>query len=887
MKLILYSNNILTKCTSRNLSSPVWKLCSTENYSRMRLKLLPQFNADTHIKASQLRDNTGTGKNSESSAVSLLANIAKEVSVINPKDDDEEDLSSLTNSNSAATLEQKGEEKMILTEPCALVIMTDEIPGNFKLTTNKIYFTDLRSEIAEGSLPYDFEISLSDLREVHLRRYNLNRSAIEVFLIDQNNYFFNFSKEIRNKIYSQIMMLNHPNLYYAGIRSGADLLKASKLTKKWVRREISNFDYLMQLNMIAGRTYNDLNQYPIFPWILRDYRSKSLNLDDPQSYRDLSKPIGIQNPDRIPEIRERYETFEDPTGITSKFHYGTHYSNAAGVMHYLLRLEPFASLHIQLQSGRFDCADRQFHSLPMTWKTLLESHGDVKELIPEFFYLPDFLRNISKFDLGKLQSGDRVDDVILPPWADCAEDFIRKHRAALESDYVSTHLHEWIDLIFGYKQKGKAAVEALNVFYYCTYEGAVDIDAIDDITHRNATIGMIKNFGQTPTQLLKEPHPKRMTQEEAANYSRKQSTMGQYIPAINLFDNLSKAKTYFIDASAALGKLVFIGMPSIQTRSFIHSGMLDSLIALTDTGFYGLHGWLPYSKSKSLPFTFELDASMASRNTKKCLSWPFAPDIEILPKLFCVTNDAKLLFSGGFWDNSLRIYNVNKGRLQNSISIFNDLVTCIGIDKTGRYLIVGSRDSTAALWEINHSDGINANPIHHYYGHDDEVTCVGVSSELDIVVSGSKDGSCVMHMIRTGSYVMSLRPKINKENFRQCEIISLTISEMGNIALFCRHFDDAKKEEYFIHLYSINGRLLTSQQIDRKINTMIVSKHYIITGDAGGAVVIRNDYDLTEEMTFQLNVPVRCASISSINEHILVGLDDGKLIIISYNTKDS
>lgn len=40
-----------------------------------------------------------------------------------------------------------------------------------------------------------------------------------------------------------------------------------------------------------------------------------------------------------------------------------------------------------------------------------------------------------------------------------------------ESEHVSSHLHEWIDLIFGCKQRGEEAVKALNVFYYCTYEG--------------------------------------------------------------------------------------------------------------------------------------------------------------------------------------------------------------------------------------------------------------------------------------------------------------------------------------------------------------------------------------------------------------------------------
>ena len=78
------------------------------------------------------------------------------------------------------------------------------------------------------------------------------------------------------------------------------------------------------------------------------------------------------------------------------------------------------------------------------------------------------------------QRGLEVDDVILPPWASCPYDFVRKNRAALESDHVSSILHKWIDLIFGYKQRGKKAEKALNMFYYMTYEDSVDLDGLEE-----------------------------------------------------------------------------------------------------------------------------------------------------------------------------------------------------------------------------------------------------------------------------------------------------------------------------------------------------------------------------------------------------------------------
>ena len=110
-----------------------------------------------------------------------------------------------------------------------------------------------------------------------------------------------------------------------------------------------------------------------------------------------------------------------------------------------------------------------------------------------------------------------------------------------ESDYVSAHLHEWIDLIFGFKQKGPAAEEALNVFYYCTYEGAVDLDAISDPVERKALEGMINNFGQTPCQLLREPHPKRMAFDDMMNRASKSDK------PLSILHFLDQLKAYFVE----------------------------------------------------------------------------------------------------------------------------------------------------------------------------------------------------------------------------------------------------------------------------------------------------------------------------------------------------
>jgi len=73
---------------------------------------------------------------------------------------------------------------------------------------------------------------------------------------------------------------------FTGWQSVERLLK--KLTKRWQTGEISNFQYLMHLNTLAGRSYNDFTQYPVFPWVVRDYTSETLDLNQPETFRLVS-----------------------------------------------------------------------------------------------------------------------------------------------------------------------------------------------------------------------------------------------------------------------------------------------------------------------------------------------------------------------------------------------------------------------------------------------------------------------------------------------------------------------------------------------------------------------------------------------------------------------
>ena len=101
------------------------------------------------------------------------------------------------------------------------------------------------------------------------RRFLLQHTAVELFTAKGGRHFLDLGTTTdRNLFLDTLLSLKPPGLDPVCSRPATEVLRRAKLTDKWRRREITNFDYLMQLNTISGRSFNDLNQYPVMPWVL-------------------------------------------------------------------------------------------------------------------------------------------------------------------------------------------------------------------------------------------------------------------------------------------------------------------------------------------------------------------------------------------------------------------------------------------------------------------------------------------------------------------------------------------------------------------------------------------------------------------------------------------
>lgn len=208
-----------------------------------------------------------------------------------------------------------------------------------------------------------------------------------------------------------------------------------EIVQMWTYGKLSNFDYLMLLNQLAGRRSGDPNHHPILPWVMDFSRLDS-------GYRDLAKSKfrlnkGDHQLDLTYDNSLLYGTGDDAPHLHQDplliHHHITDFLSDITYYVYKARCTPKSVLCAHVRKRWVP------NEYPMSMQRLYNWTPD--ECIPEFYTDPTIFTSLHH-DLPDLE---------LPSWAQSAEDFLAKHVAILESDYVSRQLHQWIDLTFGHK----------------------------------------------------------------------------------------------------------------------------------------------------------------------------------------------------------------------------------------------------------------------------------------------------------------------------------------------------------------------------------------------------------------------------------------------------
>jgi hypothetical protein len=614
-------------------------------------------------------------------------------------------------------------------------------------------------------------IAFSELYSVFQRRYQLQNVALEFFDIHRSATLVAFNTDgEREEVLTKVLNSPLPNSIFSSSYGTSINYKKfmstwkSKIITQWASGKMTNFELLMHMNSFAGRSYNDLTQYPVFPWIIADYSSEELDLTNPKTFRDLSKPMGAQNESRAQSFREKYREYEE--GGMEPAHYGTHYSCAAYVLYYLMRLEPFSRLALRLQGGRFDVADRLFNDLGKSWRSSsCENQQDVRELIPEFFYLPEFLENKNGFDYGMTQTGNTVHDVTLPKWAKGSpERFIRLNRQALESEHVSKNLNHWIDLVFGYKQRGREAIAALNVFPFYSYEGNIDIDSFDDEVLRESAIQSAQNFGQTPKCIERKPFAQR--------------TVVQILRDKNVdFGALTHLATL-------TPPFCIVGAPQ---RVYIRPTM-------TDTCKVGMSG-------QSDPSVGDL-----------CL---------VKGQLLGVGRTCALLlpqnkyYRFGGPNNGVSVHvattSARHRELNKMLSIHDCMhrapISAAKASLNGLWLVTGSVDSTVRVWRYDGHNNIDlrATLCGHEGGH---ITCIDVSTVFGTIVTGCSHGSVILWDLRTLTFMRKLRQPFKEESDKSPQAVSM--HPVVSVSINHKNGNVVTLVGSTLSIFDINAKLLAS-----------------------------------------------------------------------------
>lgn len=766
---------------------------------------------------------------------------------------------------------------------CDLIKITKTVEGSFLVSSSGFSFLDNESHLR----------IVIPAENVYLifRQYYLQRpTAIEIFTTNNKSYFFNFPDVGSHKFLSYFKSILMPNAKFIQSYSPQVELARLDLTRKWSTRQISTFEYLMWINELSGRSMNNLNAYPIFPWILNDYSSEKIDLNDESVYRDLSKPVGALNPTRLAKLKALIDAVPD-----INFLYQSTYSSSFMVLHLLIRLEPYTTVHIKYQDGKFDVASRVFTSIADCYQRCCNNNSNFRELIPEFFFCPEFLRNDDKFDLGVLPDGSKIEDVVLPPWAKTANEFIHIHKTALESDYVSTHINKWIDLIWGCKQTGEEAIRSDNTFDPRLYPDCWE--KINDPNDVAIVEDMLMKVGIIPQKIFEAPHPARQQKpklKKVANqklragslslltaYSRadKLAFNPNYTPdEDNTTDTSNNDTTHYIfepnlKIDSTINTLSSSGNFLISSRSaFAEIKVANNTII--DTKING------ESIEKFKIFSLHTDGRIFISRTNSSVT-PVAKDRIGKIAIYTHSKSDSALFAFATENSSdLIIVKSNGSIAQKMSSSHIDAISCASFYR--EEVITGGKDSIVVKWSFN--DKQELEDTQSLMAHAATVSCIYASDNFGIVVSCSIDGLLVASLISDFSFMMAIEMKI-ESNYPGYIPIKVMITDMtGRIFVLCSN-SNSRSSSNILCVYTINGKFLNQISLDKCVSAWCQAPRadgfdFIVFADSSNAIYLLNAFNLNIDMKiFQAPAKVTHLHYHNSIDLLAIGTESGSLYV--------
>ena len=392
-------------------------------------------------------------------------------------------------------------------------------------------------------------IFTKEISEIIQRRSFLMYISIEIFHKNGKSYFFNFFRtSFANKVYELLTVINNklPPKNKFKLNSNYCKEEIKTILSEFRKGKISNYDYLLNLNKFASRTYNDLTQYPVFPWLflsydkineLRDYLNNNKNIeneidkiekiDKEYFLRDMRYAISMQDPTKREISIMKY--MDEKRSCNFASHLGTHYSTSSYIFFYLMRTNPFGKCLIQLQNYKQENPNRMFSSFEVI-KNILKNSTDNREPIPDIFCYVDFYINLNCAFFGmRIVDKFFVDDFYIKILKNKNNfniistyiEFLYKARYFLNSELISYKISKWVDIIFGKRQlpeKEEDLANCCNVFYKDTYQQKVNLEEklkkYENLLKLNKMTGseikakinkrkdIMINFGMTPCQIL-------------------------------------------------------------------------------------------------------------------------------------------------------------------------------------------------------------------------------------------------------------------------------------------------------------------------------------------------------------------------------------------------